>query len=1299
MKKFTINIAGIFLVFILSGINAPVAATQISPKKQVSYRSDCIPAQASVNLEISNVRIRLSIGSYWSGFAMIGPEFQSGGSNSGFQAIYAANLWMGGYDPFNNLKVAANTFRSSTSNDFWPGPINPETNDTEQEVCRQWDKIFKVSGPNIETHKSRFSQAQNAGVEYRIEDIPADVLGWPGVGNPYFESVHEFSIPSYVSHLAPFYDVNNDGIYDPKQGDFPHNYLGPYAEKHNLYAKQEMAFSISNDIGNIHTSSRGFPIGAEIRRLTYAFDTDNDLKNMVFFNTKITNQGTDLIKDFYAGIWADSEISCATFNDFIGFDIGRNMTYTYVGDGFMNPQQCECSGLGQDCTLMPVAGMRMYRGFRKEQDTSSSQVSSFIYYNNGGIGGSSPAMNDPSQAIEYYRYLTGVWRDGTPLTYGGTGFNPGSIDITKYAYSSNPASTNPESWSMCHDSTAFSDRRLLTSTGPITLAPGEINDFTFGTIVTLLPNTGCPDISPFLEDSDAGELLFDLDYNFKEPDAPTVTALEEDMSVILILSNDTSSNNFKEMYSATDFQAPMEFGDVRYSFEGYKVFQLSGPDVTAEELNNPSRARLAFQTDIQNNIVKIYNWEQVPDPTNQANIYIPHLMVEGQNRGIYHTLKVEKDLFDPGQGPLINNKQYYFAAVAYAHNNYKPFNASTGLGQKTAYIESILINPISVIPRPSGNQNTMYGDGFEVTRLAGKGNPGVFLEADTSLYSRVLNNNFDGEILYQPGRGPVLAKIVDPEKIPDATLELVLYNEDPNIETVSENTRWRIENKTTGEIIESDFNLSSLREQLIEEYGISITMDLGYSPAGVSSNPRSDELNGAVGSRYTYKDASGPQWLDALRDSEETFGVFPNAIQPFNYIKNAEVEPDFLLDPTRKLEYAGQKIFVPALLSDYRVSTQGFLLSPMILNNDFGATLRNRVKPGELNNVDIIFTSDKSKWSRSVVIQTANQHHFDDGLVTDDNTKQFDARSTPSINKNGVYATSDGTINGTPLTVSSDNPDDPNYINPTGMGWFPGYAIDIETGERVNIFFGENSLYNTSFEDLYVNGQGPGNDMVWNPGSQKFISPDLSGLKINYFAGAQHSIYVTSQAYDGCSFIRGRLDPSNNLLFKRPAFDVLSWTCIPMLKEGTQLLSLEQGLIPNELRVQLRTNQPYKSTNRANQMSGMPRYRIVLGKTGSTVSINPAKELAGNAKLFPNPYYPGLHGHILNLQFKGLPSNCELSLIDMRGRTLALTNLKNIDPDQFNWETGAAQLAPGLYFIRVAQNNRTQQILKLLIME
>ena len=32
-----------------------------------------------------------------------------------------------------------------------------------------------------------------------------------------------------------------------------------------------------------------------------------------------------------------------------------------------------------------------------------------------------------------------------------------------------------------------------------------------------------------------------------------------------------------------------------------------------------------------------------------------------------------------------------------------------------------------------------------------------------------------------------------------------------------------------------------------------------------------------------------------------------------------------------------------------------------------------------------------------------------------------------------------------------------NGNQPTGMGWFPGYAIDLGTGERLNMAFGEDS--------------------------------------------------------------------------------------------------------------------------------------------------------------------------------------------------------------------------------------------------
>src|SRR5690606_9419132 len=63
----------------------------------------------------------------------------------------------------------------------------------------------------------------------------------------------------------------------------------------------------------------------------------------------------------------------------------------------------------------------------------------------------------------------------------------------------------------------------------------------------------------------------------------------------------------------------------------------------------------------------------------------------------------------------------------------------------------------------------------------------------------------------------------------------------------------------------------------------------------------------------------------------------------------------------------------------------------------------------------------------------------------------------------------------------------------TGMGWFPGYAINLETGERLNMAFGEDSYQ-------VINN---GNDMIWNP---------TSGVNTPFpFAmGGKHFVYVFS---------------------------------------------------------------------------------------------------------------------------------------------------------------------------------------------
>ena len=116
-------------------------------------------------------------------------------------------------------------------------------------------------------------------------------------------------------------------------------------------------------------------------------------------------------------------------------------------------------------------------------------------------------------------------------------------------------------------------------------------------------------------------------------------------------------------------------------------------------------------------------------------------------------------------------------------------------------------------------------------------------------------------------------------------------------------------------------------------------------------------------------------------------------------------------------------------------------------------SVTNQSKLINLNSVDIVFTNDTSKWTRACVVEAQ-----DDETLSIGQQEKMGLRKSPSVGKDGQPDAS-GTI---------------------GMGWFPGYAIDIETGERLNIIFAEDS-WQTSEN---------GTDMIWNPTS-KIATEDL----------------------------------------------------------------------------------------------------------------------------------------------------------------------------------------------------------------
>ena len=381
-----------------------------------------------------------------------GPRFQVPyqGVNSP-STIYASSFWIGGYDEFKNLKLASsNYFTNGGPSDYWPGPLTL-SGTTRAETCSQWDTIWSVTRADILAHLADIRDG-------RIDQPNAAVLGWPAVGNPYFRQYNGFDLPTFNKTLAPFYDANRNGKYDPLLGDYPL----PESVSNTIIPNQT-TWCLFNDNGNAHTVSiRAVPLQAEIQVTTWGFDcTNNRLFNRtVFTSHKIISRARSIIDSLSIGIWTDFDIGCYS-DDAVGSSPSTHTFYGYNA-GLTEPATC--------------AGTPTYRNGPPAQAVTflNRPLSKFIVNYNSGVCSLPPGQGDPATAHELYNVLGGNWKDGTPLRFGGSGYNTtGTGTRTNFIFPDDP--TNPTGWSQVtgNSTTTCADPRAIGSSFIGTFSPND----------------------------------------------------------------------------------------------------------------------------------------------------------------------------------------------------------------------------------------------------------------------------------------------------------------------------------------------------------------------------------------------------------------------------------------------------------------------------------------------------------------------------------------------------------------------------------------------------------------------------------------------------------------------------------------------------------------------------------------------------------------------------------------------------------------------------------------------------------
>lgn len=1333
----------------------------------------CAGASDQIDQEINNVRARLlGAGDCWWDYSdgrYIVPKVDPASGQQEVSSIFAGSVWLGGVDPGLNLKLACQNYRYSGNDDFWPGPLDPITGTTDAATCANWNRHFRVTGEEIREHLRNLSEGNLSEAA-----MPRNIKGWPAKGNDFFYSVWGFDLPFTTQALAGFYDRDGDTNYEPLDGDYPSIEIrGCPIDRY----PDEMIFWIYNDEGGgaPHAVTKGNAIQMEVQVQAFGYKTADELNDMTFQRYKLINRATERIDSTFFAMWIDADLGC-TSDDYIGCDTALSLMYTYNQDATDGDPGCSCpqGSPATYCNNVPILGVDYFRGPLRPitlpdgRDTSIEiGMSAFTYFNNPSIGQWPAGMGDPDQPAEFYNYLTGRWRDGTPYTYGGSGYQSGGAQIN-YAFTDAP---NSNGWSMCTANLGIGDRRTLQASGPFTLLPGAKNELIIG--VPWVPDIEypCPDLEQIFRADKLAQGLFDNCFDLLDgPDAPNVDWVELNEEVVAVLTNVAPFNNVKEGYSEQDFLAPEYYRNntdpnvrdsANYKFEGYVIYQLINPNVSAADYDDPTKARIVYQVDVKNGVNKLYNWIEVADPFDLSKrVYYPELQVDGADNGVRHTFSITEDQFASGNDKtLINHKKYYYSVVAYAYNSFANFDplARPVTGQQRPYLAGRgNIQIYTVIPRPIVDfaLNASYGDGVAITRLEGAGNNGTFLELDQASRDKIFNNG-DSTLTYQEGAGPITVTIFNPFEVKDGQYEVVLSDGNDTDTKLQDTARWQLRRLPDGAVLESERTIDELNEQLIAEYGFSVTIaqraEPGMYGAYVSTGRLGeapvyvDSRNGVIGGAVEWEDIDR-QWLQGLPD--QTNG-------PLNYVKTGFQEKDEDMDPEENFNNIGNGWFVPYVMCDFVLPTlatpdngdrlitpawtektagsQGNVNSSAIGPKSFPIKPNGQPEPNsrffklwQLPSVDIVLTSDKSKWSRCVVAEGAGYYYTgtefapiqDPTLVPESpaNKKRlmFDTRFSLSVGKNDNdgdgLADPDNEVEPATLSTGAANPLAGQPLR--GMGWFPGYAVDVETGQRLNIFFVENSCYHSGLDPRLT-----GRDMMWNPTDQAVLNENVFVNDIpNLLLGGQHWVYVMNTPYDECRALREKFSPelSPSGTAKAQQVRFISWAGMLQLAQGFQMDPLgngPNGLIPYETRVKLRVDNPFQTWyNDADngRKSGTPRYQFTIqGRERADLNQVQVENALDSIKVVPNPYYGFSQYEVSQfsnvVKITNLPAKCKVTIYSLDGKFIRqYTRNEQYEPYQqiapdLEWDlknNKGIPVASGVYLINVSAEGMGERTIK-----
>lgn len=445
---------------------------------------------------------------------------------------------------------------------------------------------------------------------------------------------------------------------------------------------------------------------------------------------------------------------------------------------------------------------------------------------------------------------------------------------------------------------------------------------------------------------------------------------------------------------------------------------------------------------------------------------------------------------------------------------------------------------------------------------------------------------------------------------------------------------WKLIDPANNKTYQSEFLISTAQEQLIPELGISVRVTDAANPGELYEVNRTA---GLVGGTLVYaQQALG--WLVPAQNDYLT-AVAPDQRWLVNDFSESPGTVFESIDKNRGFFNLAGGMFAPyafarAIDGNDRVGPR---LSPAFPRptptSSTNTILRYNalLNLNQLRSVQIVFTSDSTKWTRCPVLQ------YEDRRIGGQ-LRTLTKSTLPSVGINGQPDGSTSNFgNGRPST---------------GMGWFPGYAYDLERGIRLNMMFTEDNTIgrgDTALANRVDRGAGLfGNDLKYQFSFASRTYPESYG-------NIKHFVMVANEPYNegrSLEFSLDSIETRGGVPYAASItrfFDKVMWVGNPIaVIEGARPLATDAT-------VKLQVTRSLRSyPRRGGDTLTNPVYNFSTeGLSTLTNQGDRAKSALDLVRVVPNPYY-GYSGYESDrvdnrIIITNLPSRYSVSIFNLSG--------------------------------------------------